>query len=97
MWSDEKIFAVEAVTNTQNGRLYARDAGDLPEGGSSSSHLRRMKQFGVMLWAAVASDGSKSPSVIIDRGGCQGEHASLHQNVGRKSVTESFGSHCVVT
>ena len=32
IWSDEKISTVKAVTNTQNDRLYARDAGDLPEG-----------------------------------------------------------------
>ena len=31
IWSDQKIFTVEAVTNTQNNRLYARDAGDFPE------------------------------------------------------------------
>ena len=30
--SDKKIFTVEAVTNTQNDRLYAHDAGYLPEG-----------------------------------------------------------------
>ena len=35
MLFDEKIFTVEVVTNTQNDRLRARDAGDLPEGSRS--------------------------------------------------------------
>jgi transposase len=66
IWFNEKIFSLEAVTNTQNDRLYARDAGDLPEG--SRNHFRRMKPAGVMVWAAVASDGSKSPLVFIEEG-----------------------------
>ena len=41
-WSDEKIFAVEAVANTQNDRLYVREIGDLPEG--NRTNLLRMKQ-----------------------------------------------------
>ena len=31
IWSDEKIFTVEAVTDTWNDRLNASDAGDLFE------------------------------------------------------------------
>ena len=58
IWSDEKIS-----TNKHNGRLYARDAGGLPEG--SLSHLRRMKSAEVMVWAAVASDVSKFPLVFV--------------------------------
>ena len=30
IWSDDKIFIVEAVTITQNDGLHARDAEDLP-------------------------------------------------------------------
>lgn len=66
IWSDEKMFTVEAILNRQNDRLYARDAQDLPEG--SRSHFRRIKPAGVMVWAAVASDGSKSPLVFIPEG-----------------------------
>ena len=62
MWCYE-VFSEEAVTNTQNDRLYARDAGCSPEG--SRTHLSRMKQAGAMVWAAVASDGPKSPLVYI--------------------------------
>ena len=49
--TDGKIFTVEAVTNAQNDRLYARDAGDLPEG--SRTHLRRMKPATVMEHAYI--------------------------------------------
>ena len=65
-FDDEKIFTVEAVTHTRNNKLYARDAEDLPK--DSSTHFCRMKPAGVMVWAAVASDGSSSPSVFIDEG-----------------------------
>ena len=55
MWSDEKIFAVEAATNTQNGRLCARDAENMPEG--SGTHSRRMEPARVMVWTVVVYDG----------------------------------------
>ena len=61
---------MDTVINTH--RLYARAAGDLSEG--SRTHLRRMKPAGVMVWAEVATDGSKSPLVFI-------EEARLYQNV----------------
>lgn len=64
--SDEKILAMEAVINTQNDRLYARDAGDLHEDGRT--HLRSKKPAGVMMWTEVASDGYKSPLVFIEEG-----------------------------
>ena len=37
--SDEKIRAVEVITNTQNDKKYPHDAGDLTEG--SRTHLYR--------------------------------------------------------
>ena len=52
IWSDEKMFTVQAVTNIQNDRVYAADARDLPEG--SRAHYCRQKPAGVMVWAAVA-------------------------------------------
>ena len=61
--SDEKIFTVEAVINTQKDKPYALD---LPEGGRI--HLRPMKQTEVIVWAAVAFDGFKSLLVFIVEG-----------------------------
>ena len=54
---------METVLNTQNDRIYACDAEDFPEG--SRIHLHRVKTIGVMVWAAVASNGSKSPFFFI--------------------------------
>lgn len=66
IWSDEKMFTVQAVTNIQNDRVYAADARDLPEG--SRAHYCRQKPAGVMVWAAVASNGTKSPLIFIEEG-----------------------------
>ena len=63
IWSDEKVFTVQAVNNPQNDRVYTANPGDLPVG--SRAHLRRQKPAGVMAWAAVESDGSTSPLVFI--------------------------------
>ena len=62
---DEKIFTVEAVTNTLNDKLYAVDA-DLLEG--SHTRLRCMKPAAVKVWAAVTSVGFKSSLVFIEKG-----------------------------
>ena len=97
IWSDEKIFTVEAVTNTQNDRLYAHNAEDLPEG--SRTHFRRMKPAGVMVWAAVASDGSKSPLIFIKEGvkvNTQLYIKMLAENV-LPWITKSFGNSYVFT
>ena len=66
IWSDEKIFTVQSVVNSQNDRIYAADARDVPQG--SRLHFRRQKPAGVMVWAAVASDGTKSPLIFIKEG-----------------------------
>uniref|UniRef100_A0A3P8TI71 Paired domain-containing protein n=1 Tax=Amphiprion percula TaxID=161767 RepID=A0A3P8TI71_AMPPE len=66
VWSDEKMFTVQAVVNSQNDRVYAHSAQHLPEG--CRTHFHRQNPAGVMVWAAVASDGSKSPLVFIQEG-----------------------------
>ncbi|XP_014771426.1 uncharacterized protein LOC106869991 [Octopus bimaculoides] len=65
VWSDE-IFTVETVTSSQNDRLYARNAENLPEG--SSSHLRRQKPSLLIVWAAVESVAAKCPLNFTDFG-----------------------------
>lgn len=47
VWSDEKIFTVQAVVNSQNERVYAHSAQHLPEG--CITHFRRQKPAGVMV------------------------------------------------
>ena len=54
-----------AVLNRQNDRIYAHDAIDLPEG--SQSNLRFVKPVGVMVWAAIVSNGSKSSLFFIPK------------------------------
>ena len=63
IWSDEKIFTVEAVLNRQNDQIYTHDAKHFPEG--SRSHLRHDKPVDVMVWVAVVSNVSKSPLLFI--------------------------------
>lgn len=97
IWSDEKVFTVQAVNNPQNDRVYAANPGDLPEG--SRAHLRRQKPAGVMVWAAVGSDGSTSPLVFIDEG------VKINSNVYIQMladdvlpwVTETYGDNYIFT
>ena len=66
IWSDEKIFTVEPQINQQNDRILA----DGPSGVDPAVRtvFRRQKPADVMVWAAVASDGSKGPMVFIEEG-----------------------------
>ena len=66
VWSDEKMFTVETAANKQNDRVLSVDSNKLPE--DVKHHFRRQKPASVMVWAAVGSDGSKSPLVFIDQG-----------------------------
>ena len=47
IWSDEKMFTVEAVTNKQNDRVYAHSPGDLSV--NVRSHLNRQKPASVIV------------------------------------------------
>ena len=58
---------MEVVTDTHNDKLHARDEWDMP--GDSRTHLSRVKSARVMVWATVASEGSKSPSVFFEKSG----------------------------
>lgn len=97
IWSDEKMFTVEAVTNKQNDRVYAHSPGDLSV--NVRSHLRRQKPTSVMVWAAVASDGRKSPLVVIDEG--VKVNSQVYLNMLKEKVlpwlTESFGNDYIFT
>ena len=97
VWSAEKIFTVQVVVNSQNDRVYAHRAQHLPEG--CRTHFRRQKPAGVMVWAAVASDGSKSPFVFIQEGVKVNSQVYL-QMLEEKVLpwcTNAFGNQCVFT
>ena len=97
IWSDEKMFTVEAVTNKQNDRVYAKSSKDLSV--NARSHLKRQKPASVMVWAAVASNGSKSPLIVIEEGVKVNSHVYL--NMLEEKVlpwlTESFGDDFIFT
>ena len=62
--SDEKIFTVEAVTNSQNDRFLAKSIASIPPGARIA--FRRMKLASMMVWPAVSSNGKKSPLVFLE-------------------------------
>ena len=49
IWSDEKIFTVQVVSNFQNDRIYAHYASELADG--SRTVFRSKHPAGVMVWA----------------------------------------------
>ena len=57
IWSDEKMFTVEAVIYKQIDRFFARSPRDLLV--NVRGHVRHQKPVWVMVWAAVASDGGQ--------------------------------------
>ena len=61
IWSDETIFTVEPQVNAQNGKVLATSSASVDP--SIRTAYCRQKPAGVMVWAAVASDGQKSPLV----------------------------------
>ena len=95
--SDDKMVTVEALTNKQIDRAYAHSPENLSV--NISSHLRRQKPASVMAWAAVASDGSKSPLVVIVEG--VKINNQVYLNMLQKKVvpwlTESFGNDFIFT
>ncbi len=66
IWSDEKFFNIEAAHNVQNNHVWCKDINNM-----SDHHkivLRKRKPKGIMIWAAVASTGEKSPIFTIPVG-----------------------------
>ena len=65
VFSDKKLFSVEAKFNTQNDRILGKSPKDLPD------HLRfvsrRQKPLSVMVWSAI-SKSWKSPLIFVKEG-----------------------------
>lgn len=66
LWTDEKLFTVQAVLNAQNDRVLARAKGDISVNQLTAS--RRQKLQSVMVWAGVTTDGKKTPLIFIEEG-----------------------------
>lgn len=66
VWSDEKLFTVQAIHNSQNDRVYGKNLQEIPV--ETRTAFRRQKPASIMVWAAVTSDGHKSPLIFIPEG-----------------------------
>ena len=65
IFSDEKLFTVEAICNRQNNRVLAKSSADIPD--STRSVFRRQKSSSVMMWAAISKTW-KSPLIFVPQG-----------------------------
>ncbi len=79
IWTDEKLFTVEAVHNTHNDRILAVDINSIPVG--EKSVFRRQKPASVMVWAGVSSCGRKTPLIFIPEGAKVNQTAYLEMLV----------------
>lgn len=66
LWTDEKLFTVQAIHNHQNDRVLARDKEDIPV--EERTAFRRQKPDSVMVWGGVTTDGKKTPLHFIEEG-----------------------------
>ena len=66
IWSDEKIFTVEPQINQQNDRILADGSSGVDP--AVRDRVSPQRPADVMVWAAVASDGSKGTMVFIEEG-----------------------------
>ena len=65
IFSNEKLFTVEAAFNHRNDRVLSKSLQDIPSG---LKKVRRTQNPAlVMVWAAASSDG-KSPLIFIPKG-----------------------------
>ena len=65
LFSDEKMFDIDGVYNTQNDRVWAVDRADADENGGIQQ--RRKFPQKVMVWLGACSKGL-TPLVILDEG-----------------------------
>ena len=65
IFSDKKLFTVEAICNQQNNRVLAKSSADIPD--STRSVFRQQKPSSVMVWAAISKTW-KSPLIFVPQG-----------------------------
>ena len=80
LWTDEKLFTVQAVNNHQNDRIWLPDINMVPVERRSS--FRRQKPASVMVWAGTTSKGLKTPLIFIEEG------VKINQTVYRRMLEE---------
>ena len=80
LWTDEKLFTVQAIHNHQNDRIWIPNKDMVPV--ERCSLFRRQKPFSVMVWAGVTSTGLKTPLIFIDEG------VKINQTIYRRMLEE---------
>ena len=66
LFTDEKLFTIQSVHNTQNDRILAKNKKDIAL--EDRAVFRRQKPQSVMVWAGVTTDGRKTPLIFIEEG-----------------------------
>ena len=54
LWTDEKLFTIQAVHNAQNDRVLDRSKEDIPK--EMHSAFRRQNLPSVMVWVGMVTD-----------------------------------------
>ena len=75
LWTDEKLFTVQAVHNAQNDRVWRQSINKIPEKHRIS--FKRQKPSSVMVWVGVTSSGHKTSLVFIQEGVKINQHIYL--------------------
>ena len=75
LWTDEKLFTVQAIHNHQNDRIYA-----VKKYISLNERIayKRQKPASVIVWAGVTTTGEKTPLIFIEEGAKINQHVYLN-------------------
>ena len=82
LWTDEKLFTVQAIHNTQNDRFYAQQKEDILVNEQIANQCQ--KPASVMVWAGVISTGEKIPLIVIEEG------VKINQHIYLKLIKEQL-------
>ena len=74
-WTDEKLFTVEAVHNTQNDWTWAKNVENISV--EQRIAFRCQKPASIMVWDDVTSCGQKAPLIFIEGGVKINQHVYL--------------------
>jgi len=76
LWTDEKLFTVQAIHNPQNDRIWTENKDSVPVERRTS--FRRQKPASVMVWAGVTSSGLKTLLIFVEDGVKINQHVYLN-------------------
>ena len=75
LWTDEKLFTVQAMHNHQNDQIYAVNKDDIPL--NERLMFQRQKPASVVVWGWVTLTGEKTPLIFIEEGVKVNQHVYL--------------------